>query len=381
MEHRWLRITMTAAALAAVLTIGAGAASLGTGTVRANSLNLRSAPSSDASTLGLVYGGSKVDVLDDLGDGWLKVSYEGKTGYMSAEYVTVGIGTEVLASGMLPTSDLGNGKVVLESGMLNIRDAASPTASQVGAIPNGAVVALENYEDGWFQVSYGSVSGYVNGDYIEPTTEGVSAYLGNGKVTLAYGMLNIRATASSNGSQVGSIPNGAVIVLENYVDGWYQVTYGKTTGYISSDYVVPTTEAVTAAVETKANSNGEKIVAMAKQYLGCPYVYGATGPKAFDCSGFTYYLYKQMGYTINRTASTQLNGNGVSVSKSDLQLGDLVFFRDYGCSKSASHVGMYIGGGQFIHASSSKSGACVRINNLSDSWYAARYAGAKRIMF
>ena len=105
------------------------------------------------------------------------------------------------------------------------------------------------------------------------------------------------------------------------------------------------------------------------------YVYGGNGPNSFDCSGYTSYVYRHFGYTLNRTASGQLS-NGTSVSKSELQPGDLVFFR-YNTSKAASHVGIYIGGGQFIHASTNT--YTVKIDNLTSGHYANVYVGARRI--
>ena len=121
---------------------------------------------------------------------------------------------------------------------------------------------------------------------------------------------------------------------------------------------------------------GQQVVDYAKQYLGTPYVYGGNGPNSFDCSGYTSYVYRHFGYTLNRTASGQLS-NGVSVSKSELQPGDLVFFKDGG-SKPVSHVGIYIGGGQFIHASTSTYE--VRINDLTSGYYNNVYVYARRIL-
>lgn len=109
------------------------------------------------------------------------------------------------------------------------------------------------------------------------------------------------------------------------------------------------------------------------QYLGTPYVWGGTTPSGFDCSGFTRYVYKQLGYTLSRTAGQQL-GNGYAVSS--LQPGDLVFFDNtYATSAAASHVGIYIGNNQFVHAASGG----VKVTSLSDSYYASRYIGARRI--
>ena len=112
----------------------------------------------------------------------------------------------------------------------------------------------------------------------------------------------------------------------------------------------------------------------AEKYIGYPYVYGASNPDTgFDCSGFTQYLCKQLGYTIKRTAAQQLS-NGSAVT--NLQVGDLVFFNNtYSSSLAATHVGIYTGDNQFIHAAAGG----VKITDLSDSFYASRYVGARRI--
>lgn len=306
--HAWVRKCLITAVLAASLTIGASAASFGTGIVNATSLNFRSSPSTSSASLGQVKNGAQVEVLEDAVDGWYKVVHSGLTGYMSAEYLIV--------------------------------------------------TPLE-------------------GESISQAEDGELSDLGNGKITLESGSLNIRAEASTLGTKLGTIPNGTVVALDDHSDGWYLVTYDGITGYVSDEYITVTSEAITVV---KKGTTGDDIVAKAREYLGCPYVYGKAGPNSFDCSGFTSYIYKQFGFSINRTASTQLNNDGVSVAYADLQPGDLVFFRDYSCTKSASHVGIYIGGGQFIHASSSRSATGVKISSLSETWYANRYAGAKRIL-
>ncbi|NLB51577.1 MAG: LysM peptidoglycan-binding domain-containing protein [Syntrophomonadaceae bacterium] len=118
------------------------------------------------------------------------------------------------------------------------------------------------------------------------------------------------------------------------------------------------------------------VLATAKQHLGTPYRYGGSSPGGFDCSGFVKYVFSQHGYNLNRTAAAQC-GQGAAVSKSDLQLGDLVFFK---CSSSSiDHVGIYSGNNEFIHSSSPRSGGVI-ITNLDESYYARSYAGAARII-
>jgi cell wall-associated NlpC family hydrolase len=112
-------------------------------------------------------------------------------------------------------------------------------------------------------------------------------------------------------------------------------------------------------------------VGIAMQYLGVPYLWGGASPSSgFDCSGFTMYVYAQLGVSLPHHAASQYN-MGTPVSKDQLQAGDLVFFNGLG------HMGMYIGGGQFIHAP--HSGDVVKISSLSDSWYARTWVGAKRL--
>jgi peptidoglycan DL-endopeptidase CwlO len=112
-------------------------------------------------------------------------------------------------------------------------------------------------------------------------------------------------------------------------------------------------------------------VGIAMQYLGVPYVWGGESPSGFDCSGFVAYVYSQMGVSLPHYTGAQW-AVGAPVSSGDLQPGDLVFFDGLG------HVGLYIGGGEFIH--SPHTGDVVRIDSLSSGWYAATYDGARRIV-
>jgi cell wall-associated NlpC family hydrolase len=114
------------------------------------------------------------------------------------------------------------------------------------------------------------------------------------------------------------------------------------------------------------------VVAIAMQYLGVPYVWGGASPSGFDCSGLVMYVYAQVGVSLPHNAAMQYNTVGVFVSRDQLQPGDLVFFDGLG------HMGMYIGGGQFIHAP--HTGDVVKISSLNDSWYSSKYVGAKRVL-
>jgi len=116
-------------------------------------------------------------------------------------------------------------------------------------------------------------------------------------------------------------------------------------------------------------SSHSSVVSIALQYLGVPYVWGGASPSGFDCSGLTMYAYAKVGVYLPHNAAMQY-GMGTPVSRSQLAPGDLVFFN------GLSHVGMYIGGGRFVHAP--HTGDVVKISSLSEYWYSATYVGARR---
>ncbi|MGM9991263.1 MAG: NlpC/P60 family protein [Candidatus Bruticola sp.] len=116
------------------------------------------------------------------------------------------------------------------------------------------------------------------------------------------------------------------------------------------------------------------LLSKAKSYMGVPYVWGGSTPSGFDCSGYVQYVYNQVGISLPRTADIQFN-EGRAVALGQEVPGDMVFFETY--APGASHVGIYLGNGEFIHASSSGS---VKVSSLDESYFKARYLGAKRVL-
>ena len=127
-------------------------------------------------------------------------------------------------------------------------------------------------------------------------------------------------------------------------------------------------------VQTQAQSSnkGQDVVNYALQFKGSRYVYGGTSPKGFDCSGFTQYVYKHFGVSLNRTAASQTS-NGKSVSRSNLQPGDIIMFGKSGIN----HVGIYMGGGKIVHAANPSRG--VTTDTINSGYYNTNYVCARRI--
>ena len=269
-----------------------------------------------------------------------------------------------LTTVIVPSMAADVGTVTSDTG-LNLRSEASTDAAVLATLDYGTQVdVLSTSDDGtWHKVTYNGMTGYMSGDYLQVTEEQLYGQVMDGP-------LNIRSGPGTEHGTVGSLSTGAVVEIEELVGGyggWYKIEQG----YVSSDYVAQVDASVAAS-----SGKGSQIAQYALQYVGCPYVYGGSSPSGFDCSGFTTYVMKHFGYSINRTASGQMD-NGTSVSKSQLQPGDLVFFNSGNSSKRATHVGIYTGNGQFVHASTSTTG--VIISDLNSSYYSSTYVGARRL--
>lgn len=214
--------------------------------------------------------------------------------------------------------------------------------------------------------------------------------------------LIVREEPSTSSKEIDSLSRNDKVEITGEVDGWYQIKLNGKTGYVSSKYISDTKTAETTSrsgssikaenitpmeeqEETQSQSQdtsssgttGTEVVEYAKQYLGYKYVSGGASPSTgFDCSGFTSYVYNHFGITLNRSSKDQIK-NGVAVDRSNLQPGDIVVFNN-SANTAIGHVGIYIGGDNFIHAANPSEG--VRITSLSSSYYKIRYVGARRVI-
>lgn len=266
---------------------------------------------------------------------------------------------------------LGTGTV--DASALRLRQSASTNAAILGTAYRGEQVTVLERAGDWYKVSYGGTEGYMHGDYLNVTVDS----LGFGVVTVSDS-LNVRTGPGVAYPRIDGLFGGTVVELTGQENGWYAISYGQgKTGWVSGDYIRLGTEAGESEAPEETAIQ-EQLVAYAKRFLGVPYVWAGNGPDCFDCSGFTKYVYAHFGYDIYRTASTQLQNDGRAVSRDQLRPGDLVFFKNPGETKACSHVGIYIGNGQFIHASSGA--GQVTISDLTRGWYYEKYVGAKRII-
>ena len=202
----------------------------------------------------------------------------------------------------------------------------------------------------------------------------------------------MRKGAGTNYEVVDSLILNSSVIVTGEINDWYQVKVSGKTGYIAKRLLSSkkTEESTTRSSEERTNnqeqtttnnvvtSKGEEVVNYAKQYLKCKYVYGASGPSTFDCSGFTMYVFKHFGISLSHSATAQ-SKKGTYVAKENLQPGDLVFFKDYQTMDGIGHCGIYVGDGNFIHASSG-TGYCVKLSTLLTGSYNTRHSTARRII-
>lgn len=200
----------------------------------------------------------------------------------------------------------------------------------------------------------------------------------------------VRRGAYFSATVIGQMIDGTEITVLDDRRDFYQVDCYDMTGYIAKSQVEYTedgkyyvncqtdsseTQTLTYTAHEDALVLRHSLLALAREQLGEPYIYGSQGPYGFDCSGLTSYLYIQHDISIHRTASTQLQ-DGVVVAKEGLQVGDLIFFRERWESYPASHVGIYVGNNQIIHAGNSG----IEYADLDDHYCSANYLCARRII-
>lgn len=246
-------------------------------------------------------------------------------------------------------------------GSLNVRKGAGTDSKVVGKMSNHDACEIIGKKDGWIKIKSGKVKGYVKSGYLlmgdaalaiaEKEVETVA--------TVNTTTLRVREDTSTDSAIVSLVGEGEDLVVEKIVDDWYKVEVDDQKGYISGDYVTISQKLPTASsVEELENGTGVSdtrvsLVQYALQFVGNRYVWGGTSlTNGIDCSGFTMQIYARYGISLPHHAASQ-PGYGTRISASDAQPGDLFF---YGSGSTISHVGIYIGNGQIVHASNARTG-------------------------
>ena len=301
----------------------------------------------------------------------------------------VAIITSVPCVSASATGSIAYGAATVDTTNLNLRAGPGMTYTVMATLTEGdIVVILERTDSEWYYINFHGVTGYVNTAYLRDvlTAENFSAI---GRIT--GDQVNIRIRPSTTSDYLATYREDTVMTVIGINDGWYKVSHEGHVGYVRSDYmtIINGTRASSSTTSSSGASGtsytappanlplGQQIVHYALGFLGSSYVWGGTSPSGFDCSGFVTYVYRYFDVAVSRTAQNQYTNNGVTVAKQDLSPGDLVFFSSNG-GGSVTHVGIYIGDDEFVHASSYSTG--VIVSRLDSAYYVSVWHGAKRLI-
>ena len=258
------------------------------------------------------------------------------------------------------------GMSVISSGNLNIRQEASTDSEVVGILTNhNACELLEDAGD-WYKVTSGKVTGYVSKQYLVTGAEAEAIAQQEIKTvaTVNTETLNVRAEKSTEAAVLSQVGNSEAFTVNSIADGWGEISVDDSVGYISQDYVTVAQALPTAkTIEQVKYGDGvsdvrASVVSYALQFVGNRYVWGGTSlEKGVDCSGFTMRILGKYGISLPHSSKAQPS-YGTKISASEAKPGDLFF---YGSGRSISHVAIYIGNGQIVHASNKRDG--IKVSN------------------
>lgn len=198
--------------------------------------------------------------------------------------------------------------------------------------------------------------------------------------------VNVRVYPSTTSDIIKCLDSGVSVNIISRWDSWYKIGISvKTNGWVYKDFIkinnVSSTENILQRIPIEKPKDvtpvGQQLASYSKKYLGVHYVWGGTSPKGFDCSGFVQYVYQIYGVYLERVAADQAR-QGTTVTRDKLKPGDLVFFDTDGGHNYINHVGIYIGSGKFIQASSGYAHS-VTVSDLSDGFYSNAYMTARRV--
>ena len=280
---------------------------------------------------------------------------------------------------------------------VNVRSIPSEKGEIIGKLYNNSVGTFLGEEDGWYQINSGSVTGYVKAEYCVTGEEAVeiARQVGTRMATVDTQTLFVRSEPSLEASRLGiMLPRGEELLVLDEVEGWAKVDLEGGTGWVSTDYIMlrtdfvqaesraeeearlareaaerqkaraaaaaaapKTTTSTPAATKTEYTVTGDSemgvaVAEYALQFVGNPYVYGGTSlTNGADCSGFVMSVYANFGIKLPRTSTADRSQGSAVDGLENAQPGDLICY--------SGHVALYIGNGQIVHASNSKTGIIV----------------------
>lgn len=404
--------------------------------INVETANLRETPDAEGKILEQLSLNDEVELVEKSGE-WYKVKSNGITGYIRQDLLTVKeevtdnnttnnpvaentATTNTDVENVEATTSVNNtenvqeekNKLVSEDTKLKIVPAINAT-NIIEVKANQEVTIIETINN-WVCIQAGNTKGWIRSEKLkvkeeqkveekQEETEKEQEEKNETEVAvqetkiktqfIASETVNLRKEPNTSSEIVSKLSLNMAVDVYSEEGGWSKVKVSGKEGYISSSLLsdkkketsraaetprtnestsTQTTETTTTTSSAPASQNGGSVVETAKSYIGSSYVYGASGPSSFDCSGFTSYIYKQYGVSLNRTAAGQYS-NGTAVSKDELQPGDLVMFGKSGIN----HVGIYIGGGQMVHAANPSRG--VTTDTINSGYYYNNYVGARRV--
>lgn len=258
------------------------------------------------------------------------------------------------------------GMSVISSGNLNIRQEASTDSEVIGILTNHNACELLEDAGEWYKVTSGKVTGYVNKQYLVTgdEAEAIAEQEIKTVATVNTETLNVRAEKSTEAAVLSQVGNSEAFTVNSVADGWVEISVDDSVGYISQDYVtLAQVLPIAKTIEQVKYGDGvsdvrASVVSYALQFVGNRYVWGGTSlEKGVDCSGFTMRILGKYGISLPHSSRAQPS-YGTKISASEAKPGDLFF---YGSGRSISHVAIYIGNGQIVHASNKRDG--IKVSN------------------
>lgn len=343
-----------------------------TGEINDGPARLRKEPSTEAKIITLMEKGTKVEVISKKED-WYNIRFKTYTGWVAESLLD--IEAEKVEEKVSVEKNQGTDATILAvvGSAVNLREGPTTQTSIVGKVVEGDnLVSYGKTNDGlWYKVKFANTEGYIYSEYVSTDIEKI---LGDGTIN---DNVNFRAEPSVNGEKIATLSPNSKIKIIGCEGEWYKIIANNQEGWVVARCV----DRVTVTSRSgSSNSTAQKVVDLAKKQLGKRYVWGGNGPDSFDCSGLTKYIFGKVGVNLERISYNQAE-QGIAVKKENLQPGDLVFFSGINATSAnarISHVGIYIGGGQFIHASNPTRG--VVQDDINDSYYSKHYVKARRVI-